>query len=205
MSIDICIPFDIPPVLHYAAPGAQERSIIWQHYPPDMTALILCSWVIAKAISSMLVSHQISLFPSSKIRMFSMCHCIESMSWQIKLLITLLPFLNIDTWAVSFKSKGGSILASQPACMSTCKCLQTVWPQMTAEIAILPIQTVLRSEKQKEKKKKITLGDDRKIESQSTRNKTNLTRLSWPVVPAKVMPHQLAPAHGQPHVPFAHS
>ena len=117
MSIDICIPFDIPTVLHYAAPGAQERSIIWQHYPPDMAALILCSWVIAKAIkwlaiSSMLVSHQISLFPSSKIRMSSMCHCIETMSWQIKLLITLLPFLNIDTWAVSFKSKGGSILAS---------------------------------------------------------------------------------------------
>ena len=133
--------------------------------------LLCIRWLV---ISSALMSHPVLLSPSNRIGMSSLYLCITGISRQMKLPIVLLPFQNICTRAVSSILKEGCILASVSACMSTCKRLQTEWPQMIAERTI---PTVLQywAMKFERNKKQLTFGDDHEIESWSTRTR----QTSW--------------------------
>ena len=106
-------------------------------FPILLTWLPMYSWLAEVirwlAISSARVSHPVSLSPSNRIRMSGPYYCLMGILGWTKSLILPPPFLNIHTQAVSFNLKEGRILASVPACMSTCKRLQTEWPQMIAK------------------------------------------------------------------------
>ena len=176
-----CCPYDnkyilaflrvTPPILHCAARGARERGIICHNtilltWPPMYSRLAKAiKWL---AISSALVSHPVSLSPSNRIRMSGLYLCITGISRRTKSLIVLPPFPNIRTRAVSSNLKEGRILASVPACMSTCKRLQNEWPQMIAERTIPTVQPYWTT-KFERNKKQLTFGDaGHKIGSRST-------------------------------------
>ena len=127
------------PILRCAARGAREWGIIWRNtilltWPPMYSWLAKAiKWL---AISSALVSHPMSLSPCNRIRMSGLDLCITGISRRTKSPIVLPPFPNIRTRAVASNLKQGRILASVPACLSTCQRLQHEWPQTIAERTI---------------------------------------------------------------------
>ena len=142
-------------------------------FPILLTWPPMYSW-LAKAIrwlavSSARVSHPVSLSPSNRIRMSGPYRCLMRILRWTESPILLPPFLNIRTQTVSFNLKVGHILASVPACMSTCKHLQTEWLQMIAERTILAVLQYWGRIFERNKKQ-LTFREDHEIKSRSTRN-----------------------------------